>query len=329
MKKRVLITGASGFVGFHLLNQALASGLEVFAAVRKNSNVMHLQHLDIQYVYLNYASIDEMKQMLEPLELDYIVHAAGSTKAKAERDYNRINAEYSRNLAVAAMDLTKPLEKFLFVSSLAAIGPLTVLDGQIGDHTVPRPVTSYGKSKLLAEQYLKEVPSLPLLVIRPTAVYGPREKDILILFKSISKGLEPYIGKFEQQFSFVYVKDLAELIVMALGAQVLNKSYNISDGFTYHRYAIADFTKSILNKKTIKFHLPVGTVGALAALMDVVYAKSSTTPTLNKEKMAELTAVNWACDISSLKKDIGYVPKFNLKEGLAETLSWYKENNWL
>jgi nucleoside-diphosphate-sugar epimerase len=329
MKKKVLITGASGFVGFHLLNEALADNLEVYAAVRPKSNIKHLENLPVNYVNLDFASIKSLKKDLAANQYDYIIHAAGITKAKSETEYNTINAEYTKNLAIAANSLNKPIEKFIFVSSLAALGPLTDLNGVIEDDAMANPVTSYGKSKLLAEKYLKEIKNLPLVVVRPTAVYGPREKDIFILFKSINKGLEPYIGKFIQQLSFIYVKDLAKIIIDLLSTDIKNKSYNVSDGQVYNRYALADFTKEFLQKKTIKFHLPVTAVSGLASFMDLLYANSNQTPTLNKEKMAELTAVNWACSIQNIKKDLSYTPRFNLEQGLNETLTWYKSNHWL
>jgi nucleoside-diphosphate-sugar epimerase len=329
MKKRVLITGASGFVGFHLINEALAADLEVYAAVRSSSDTEHLEDLPIHYVQLNYSSVDDLVNLLSEIQFDYIIHAAGTTKAKTAAVYNKINAEYSKNLALASLQLSKPIEKFVFLSSLAAIGPLEVLNGQIEDDTMARPVTNYGKSKLLAEAYLRDLPVLPLVIIRPTAVYGPREKDLFILFKSINKGIEPYIGSFKQQFSFVYVKDLAHIIVKALSLNTKRKTYNVSDGHVYNRYALANVTKELLNKRTLKFHLPVVTVGALASLMDRLYKNKKETPTLNKEKMAELTAVNWACNIQTMQEDFKYNPQFNLKQGLAETLKWYKNNNWL
>ncbi|MDB5018970.1 MAG: NAD-dependent epimerase/dehydratase [Pedobacter sp.] len=327
MKKKVLITGASGFVGYHLIVEALEAGLDVFAAVRPSSDVSHLKNLDVTFTNLQYDSVDALKANITTNNYDYIIHASGTTKAKNKKEYNLINAEYSRNLAQAASE-TK-IEKFVFVSSLAALGPSLNVGTNIEDDTTPNPVTSYGESKLLAEQYLRSIKNLPLLTFRPTAVYGPREKDIFILFKSINMGLEPYIGKFEQQFSFIYVKDLAAVLIASLQSDLVNKTYNVSDGVKYDRYALADYSKKVLNKKTFKFHLPVAAVGAIASLMEKMYASSSKTPALNKEKMAELTAINWACNINHLETDFAFLPKYNLESGLAETLLWYKNNKWL
>jgi nucleoside-diphosphate-sugar epimerase len=327
MKKRVLITGASGFVGYHLIIEALNSGLDVYAAVRASSDVSHLKDLNITFTDLEYNSIKALRKNLSENKYNYIIHASGTTKAKNEAEYNRVNAEYSQNLGIAAVESN--IEKFVFVSSLAAVGPSTKLQEVLTDDTLPMPVTSYGRSKLLAEQYLSSIKNLPLLTFRPTAVYGPREKDIFILFKSINVGLEPYIGRFIQQFSFIYVKDLASILVASLTSDLINRNYIVSDGKTYDRYALADFSKAILKKRTLKFHLPIVGVNAVASLLENIYSNSAKTPALNKEKMSELTAINWACSIGRLKQDLAFVPHYDLEAGLKETLHWYKQNNWL
>jgi len=328
-KKRVLITGASGFVGYHLIEAATIAGFDVYAAVRPSSDKMHLKGFNIQYTHLDYRSISALKQELEEKQYHYIIHAAGITKAKTKAEYDLVNASYTQNLAIAANTAKFPLEKFVFLSSLAAIGPLDDLNQEIQDNTSPNPVTNYGASKCLAEKYLAEFPKLPLITIRPTAVYGPREKDLFILFKSINSGLEPHIGRFNQQLSFVYVKDLVDLVIAALSSSTVQKKYNISDGHAYDRYALANFTKQALHKRTFKFHLPVAIVGFMATVMDFLYKNKKETPALNQEKMAELTAINWACNIDTAKLDLNYSPQFNLEKGITQTLKWYKLNNWL
>ena len=329
MKKRVLITGASGFVGYHLIAAALTSGLEVYAAVRPSSNIAHLKEFDIQYTNLDFGNEEQLTKELAEKKYNYIIHASGITKAKTKTEYDTVNAGYTKNLALAAVASGINLEKFVFVSSLAAMGPLNDLSGTIQDNSEANPVTNYGASKLLAEQYLAEVKELPLIVIRPTAVYGPREKDIFILLQTIDKGLEPHIGSFDQQISFIYVKDLAKIIVDSLFSAVTNKHYNVSDGGTYNRYALAEGVKKAMHKKTWKFHLPVFAVSALASLMERLYKNSAASPALNKEKMNELTAINWACSIANVKRDLGFNPQYNLESGLAETIEWYKINKWL
>ena len=327
--KKVLITGASGFVGYHLIVTAIAQGLDVYAAVRKNSDIAHLKELDINYVNLNFGDVAELKTELEVNQYAYIIHAAGTTKAKTLSEYNNINAEYSKNLALAAASVNYNLEKFVFVSSLAAIGPLTNVNDVIEDNTASNPISIYGASKKLAEDYLNAIENLPLIIVRPTAVYGPREKDIFILFKTINQGLEPYIGRVNQRLSFIYVKDLAEIVIALLKSEIVRKTYNVSDGLSYNRYALADGLKNALHKRTLKLHIPLGIITSLAAVMGKLYANSNKTPTINPEKIKELTAANWTCSIENLKKDLQFEPKYNLTQGLAESVQWYKLNSWL
>lgn len=331
MNGRVLITGASGFIGYHLIEAAQKAGLEVHAAVRPSSNVSHLKKFEPVFVYPEFSEKNALKKLLHEGNYSYIIHSAGATRAKNSQAYNVVNADYTRLLAEAALEADIPLKRFVFMSSLAALGPLSYTDEQpITETTMPVPITSYGASKLLAEKYLGELRALPLTTIRPTAVYGPREKDIFILFKTLNKGLDAYIGTKPQRLSFVYVKDLAEVTVAALfkgqnGRQV----YNISDGFAYDRYAFADSFKAISGKNPRRIHLPVGMLKLAANIMELGATFSPVAPVVNREKVRELTASNWFCSIEAAKHDLHYRPHYNLAKGIAETWQWYKANNWL
>lgn len=328
MKKKVLITGASGFVGYHLLVEALQNNLEVYAAVRKNSKIEHLKDLNIQYVYLDYANVDALKAELLNKQFAYIIHGAGVTRAISEADYNKVNAEYTANLAQAASALGDTLKKFVLISSLAAIGPLKTLHGIITEDTYPNPVTAYGRSKLLAEKKLKAINGLNYTILRPTAVYGPRDTGIFIFFKQVSNHLEPYIGNIDQKLSFIYVTDLAKAAVRALHSGDM-KSYNLSDGNFYDRHELGALTKTILNVKALKFHLWVNFVKIIAGISEKVSSLRNTAPILNLEKLDELMAVNWSCSIELAKQDLEFYPQNSLSEGLKETLQWYKDNNWI
>ena len=328
MKKRVLITGASGFVGYHLIEAALNNNLEVYAGVRKNSDVEHLKHLDIKYVNLPYNNLIELKKELIEKQYDYIIHAAGITKAQSANEYNHINATFTYNLAAAAIAAGTNLKGFVLISSLAAVGPLHTLNGAITQNTIPHPLTPYGKSKLLAEDKLRSITSLNYTILRPTAIYGPRDKDIFIFFKQLKKGIEPYIGDIQQKMSFIYVKDLAAITIKAL-YKCNQQTYNLSDGNFYDRYELANIAKIVLNLKTVKFHLPVNFVKTIAWLAENIGSLGNKAAVLNTQKLKELTGVNWSCEIESAKHDLGYYPLYNLDAGLTETLNWYKTNKWL
>jgi UDP-glucose 4-epimerase len=328
MKEKVLITGASGFVGYHLIIEALKNDLEVFAAVRKNSKIDHLKDLNIQYVNLDYTDVSALKEELKAQQYHYIIHAAGITRARSVAEYNQVNANYTANLAQAAAELGSTLKKFVLISSLAAIGPLKTLDGIITEASPSNPITAYGQSKLLAEQKLRAIKNLNYTILRPTAVYGPRDTGIFIFFKQISNRIEPYIGRAQQKLSFIYVADLAMASIKALNAGDM-KTYNLSDGNYYDRYQLGLLTSHILNVKTLKFHLWVNFVKLIAGISEKVSSLRNTAPILNIEKLNELTAVNWSCSIDPVKQDLEFYPQYSLEGGLQETLKWYQDNKWL
>ncbi|RYF88044.1 MAG: NAD(P)-dependent oxidoreductase, partial [Chitinophagaceae bacterium] len=284
MKDRVLITGASGFVGYHLVEQALENNLEVFAAIRKSSKIDHLKELDIHYIYPDFSNQASLQKMLEDNQINYIIHASGITKARTPSEYGIVNTKYTVNLALAALDAKTDFKKFVFVSSLAAVGPLAKIEGMITEKTTPHPVTAYGRSKLVAEEKLAAIKGLNYTILRPTAVYGPRDRDIFIFFKQVKKGLEFHIGRNAQKLSFIYVKDLAKASIKALYMGE-KKAYNLSDGNFYDRYQLAEISKSVLNLTTFKFHLPVNFVKVIALIAEKVSSLSNKASALNIEKL--------------------------------------------
>ena len=160
MKERLLVTGASGFIGYHLIEEALKNNLDVYAAVRKSSKTNHLSGFNINYTYPDFTSIRSLKDELAQNKYNYIIHAAGVTRARSQQEYNDINAGYTHNLATAALESGAKLKKFVLIGSLAAVGPLNNIDDIIDGHTIPHPVTAYGKSKLKAEDELKAIHDL-------------------------------------------------------------------------------------------------------------------------------------------------------------------------
>jgi nucleoside-diphosphate-sugar epimerase len=328
MKERVLITGASGFIGSHLIEEALKNNLDVYAAVRKTSRTDHLKDFDIRFTYPDFDDPTALKTEIIANKYDYIIHAAGVTTARSQEEYDHINGDYTYNLALAASGEGVNLKKFVLIGSLAAIGPLNDLDGLITEETTPNPITAYGRSKLLGEQNLRKFSSLNYNILRPTGVYGPGDRDIFIFFKQVARGLEPYIGNGEQKFSFLYVTDLAKATVKALFAEG-NKIYNLSDGNFYDRYELADNIKKSLSVKTVKFHLPVKFVKTIAKISEKYSSLSNKAAVLNVEKVDELMAANWYCAIDQAKAGLGFYPEYNLQAGVTEAIKWYKTKKWL
>ncbi len=327
MNERVLITGASGFLGYHIILSALQKKLQVFAAIRKTSSINHLKDLPINYVQLNYESVEELQRIITDNKINYIVHAAGVTKALKQNDYDTVNAKYSINLAKAASLSSNSFKKLVFISSLAACGPAKDSFTTIDETICPDPLTAYGRSKLLAETELSKIP-IPLVILRPTAIYGPRDKDIFIMLKSINNGFDPYLGHIMQQLSFVHAFDVAAVAVQSLFLQKVG-TYVITDGNSYDRYTFADISKNILGKKAIRFHIPMAMVKILAYTLEVGNGWLKKMTVINREKLLELTARNWKCSISKAQTDLHYRPLFNLETGLKDSIEWYRTNKLL
>ena len=323
--KRVLITGANGFLGFHLINAALAQKFEVFAGLRKNSKAEHLSQLPIQYSYLNYENVEDLTKEIADKKINYIIHAAGTTKALKQEVFEQVNVAYTVNLAKAAQMSGNSFLKMVFISSLAAVGPLKANEGIITEKTFPSPLTSYGKSKLLAERKLAEL-DIESVILRPTAIYGPREKEIFVIIKTLLKGIDANIGSKPQKLSFVYASDVADAAINALLSNA-KAVFNISDGNSYSKYDFADALKHIVNKKALRMHLPQSAVHSLAHSLEKFNGWLNKPTMLSREKLKELVAENWICDISKAKQELNFIPKFNLETGLQETIEWYRQNN--
>jgi nucleoside-diphosphate-sugar epimerase len=330
MKPRVLLTGATGFVGSHLVDSLLKNNFEVIAAVRHSSNTDSLQNKDITIAKVDFHDIALLQNLIETSKPQYVLHNAGLTKTLKKEDYYKANVDILSNIVNAiALANFKPL-KLLFVSSLAAFGPLPFdSDLKINNTTVPKPITTYGKSKLAAEAILKNQNQLDFIIVRPTAVYGPGEKDIFQMFELVSKNFEINFGTKEQKLTLIYVKDLVDVIIALMLSNIKNKSYFVTDGKHYSGATFLGQIKSTLNKKTIKIKLPLLLLQTMAYFSEKYSNLTGNPAALNKEKVAELVAENWICDIEDLQKDINFKPKYNLKQGVEETTEWYKVNKWL
>jgi nucleoside-diphosphate-sugar epimerase len=332
---KILITGANGFIGSFLVEEALKQGHEVFAGVRNSSNLKFLNDYRIQTLVLDLSNPEKLRQKWYVLsqyfsEFDYVIHNAGLTQAISPNDFDVVNNQYSQNLLQSFIDANFMPKKFILMSSLAAIGPgdnKTLIPIEL-DQT-PKPITAYGRSKLNVEQYLSKQTEVPYLIFRPTAVYGPREKDFLTLFKALNRHFEPYISSPKQLLSFIYVKDLARLVIQSCSSDITNRTFIVSDGHTYTCKELSKITKKALNKWTIPLVLPQSIVKGIAYLSESFAKTRHKTSVLNRDKYKELTSLNWSCNSTETQIAFNYMPEYNLGKGIEETINWYKQNNCL
>jgi len=335
MKNKILITGANGFIGSFLVEEALKQGFEVYAGIRKTSNRQYLQQKEVHFFDLLLSAPEVLEKqfrdfLLEEGGFDYVIHNAGITQTSKKEDYFIVNTLYTQNLVDAITASGMKLKKFVLISSLAAYGPgneQTFTPLQLTD--TPHPISLYGLSKLRAQQYLSNQTDFPYIIINPTAVYGPRDKDFLQFIKLVNNGFEPYVGTNRQMLSMIYVKDLARAVIGIMLTSFYNRSYFVSDTRVYNKEQLGETARILLHKKTLKIKIPVSIITPVIASVEAVYKIFGSLPFLNVEKVNEISSANWLCDSSELWKDLGAEPAYFLKEGMRETIDWYKENSWL
>lgn len=327
--KNILITGASGFIGSFMVETALASGYKVWAGVRANSNMQFLPQEDFEFIDLHYQNIEQLATQIQ--DIDYVIHCAGVTKALKEADFNLINYQYAVNLCEAIQLAGNKVKKIIQISSLSVMG-----EGDEIDYTpfsaaeIPHPNTHYGKSKWEFERYLKNQNDTPYIILRPTGVYGPREKDYLMMLKSIQKGLNIKAGFKPQQLTFIYVQDLVDAAFLALESEVKDKTYLLSDGNTYSDDQYSQFIKELLPKQnTINIRIPLCLLKIVSHISQIMSLINKRPATLNPDKYKIMKQRNWKCDTSDIVSDLNFQPKYNLHQGLRASINWYKINGWL
>ncbi len=333
--KNILITGASGFIGSFLVEEGLKQDFQVYAGVRKSSSRDYLQDERIRFIEFDFSTKEKVLETLEDcknknIRFHYIVHNAGLTKVKKKEDFYNVNCRNTIHFIEALIESGMVPDKFLFVSSLAAYGPGDPHTGEPVRLThEPKPIELYGKSKLDAERYITGLTDFPWLIVRPTGVYGPKEKDYFVFFQTINRGMEPYIGFRKQVLTFIYVRDLVRLIYIALASPHIKKAWFVSDGKEYPSELFAKITKKALGKKTVRFTVPLFLVRAIATIGERVGGLWGTIPTLNTDKYKVLKCTNWRCEFEPLEQDLGFKAEYDLEKGVAETLEWYKKEKWL
>ncbi len=330
---RVLITGASGFIGGFLVEQALQKGHEVWATVRKNSDLNRLTDARIHLISLPLDHAEKMAEVLAPLgRFDWVIHNAGVTKAIYRDAYFEGNAGNTRRLVLALKQAQVVPDKFLFVSSLAALGAAPDNQIRVQEGQTALPLTPYGESKRSAEQFLEsERVDFPWVAVQPTAVYGPWERDILSFIQLVNKGLELTIGTQVQKLSFVHAQDLAVAIFKILEhPKAIHRKYIISDGKDYQTADLGNAVRQALGRKTtLKIKIPIGIIQQIASIAQMIGRWRNKPSPLNREKIPELTAKNWHCDVTPLLKEIQFQPTFDLYQGMHQTIHWYKKQGWI
>lgn len=327
--KRVLVVGAGGFIGGFIASEALKRGFDTTVAIRESTSRRYLSDQRLSFLVLDYDNPQSMAQILaSQAQWDYIIYNLGATKCVNFLDFNRINYLYLRNFIEALRIARRIPHRFLFMSSLSALGPGDEKTyAPLTSRTIPNPNTRYGVSKIKAETYLETCPDIPWIIFRPTGVYGPHEQDYLMMIKSIDSHWDFAVGFKRQMLTFIYVSDLVAAMFDALASdKTLKKKYIISEPRAYTQKEF----RSIVSKKlggrwVIPLRLPMWAVFAASVVAEKIGALQGKPSTLNRDKFKIMKQRNWNCDISDAAADFGFAPEFSLEKGIDATVKAYLE----
>ena len=330
--KKILITGATGFIGGFIVDRALKQGMDVWAAVRKSSSRRYLTDGRINFIELDLSDEEKLKRQLDGMDFNYVVHAAGVTKCLHKEDFFKVNTLGTKNLVNAIITLNMPIEKFVYVSSLSVLGPVRENRPymEITETDKPQPNTAYGKSKLESERYLESLVGFPYIILRPTGVYGPREKDYFMMAKSIKGHVDFSVGYKPQDITFIYVEDVVQAIFLAISSELTEKKYFLSDGKVYSSRTFSDLICHELGDRwLIRIKAPIWLLRIVTICGEYAGRLTGRISALNNDKYNIMRQRNWRCDIEPAVNELGYKPQYDLENGVKITMKWYKDNKWL
>lgn len=343
-KLKILVTGASGFIGSFLCEEGLHQGFEVWAGMRQTSSRRWLQNEWLQFQQLDMTHPDVLRNQLNEFRQkhgrwDIVIHAAGATKCLEPADFDRHNYDCTVHLVEALNVLQMVPRLFVYVSSLSVLGPIREDYSELRSDDEPQPNTAYGRSKQRSEQWLLSLveSGFPAVIFRPTGVYGPRERDYFLQAKSIRQHIDFAVGFKPQRITFVYVQDLVDAIYLAVsktvngeGAGIQGKIYHVSDGQVYDSRQFSDLLQRFMGVRGV-LHItaPLWFLRTVCAVSDWWSHLTKKVSTLNNDKYRILSQRNWACDIIPARQDLGFEPQWPLERGTKATVEWYKKEGWL
>jgi nucleoside-diphosphate-sugar epimerase len=332
---RTLVTGATGFIGSILVERLLddlqkqeKESARVFCLVRRAPSRTWLENLPVEFVRGDLFADEALIPALS--EVSHVIHLAGVTKARSKADYFHSNVETTRHLLQLCAHHASNLKRFVYISSIAAAGPSS--DGHlVTEDDPPQPMSIYGRSKLAGEFACREwLAKLPITIIRPPVVYGPRDKDVYQYFKQVKLGLRLRLGRHERKVSMIHVHDLVAGILLASDhPRAVGETYFMTNPQTYDWHELGQAVASAMHRKTLAITVPEAVAPVLAAVSELGAKITGKPALLNFDKVSEMRQYYWVCSGEKARRQLGFVPALSIHEGLQNTWQWYRRNGWL
>jgi nucleoside-diphosphate-sugar epimerase len=323
-----VVTGASGFVGSHIVDELVAQGARVRCLLRPSSST---RWLDESKVEIARVPLDRVEPLVEAIQgATWIVHAAGLTKARSPKEFHEANVNATERMLRAAMQARSSLQRFLLVSSQSVAGPAGPDGRPVTEGERPDPASAYGVSKLRAEELtllLKD--SLPVTVIRPPAVYGPRDTAIYRVFTAVKRHVLPVL-KTGGRFTLVHAEDLARAVHLALvDSRAAGQVYFVGEPDITDYVEVGAQVCRALGTWAYTISPPAFLLGTGALVAEAWGAVTRTAPLLTREKVREIRAGDWICSSAKIRTQLGWEPRLSLEEGIRRTADWYRQAGWV
>jgi dihydroflavonol-4-reductase len=336
MPQLVLVTGSNGFVGSHLVEALLDAGYHVRCMVRRSSDLRFLRPLQgepteagrVQWAYADVTDSGAVRQAVAGV--DAVCHFGALTRALDGTTYQRVNVGGTENLLAACAELTPDLQRFVYCSSGAGTGPSDPQRPR-EETDPPLPPTDYGRSKLAGEEVVfAYADRLPVTVVRPAAVFGPRDRDILAYFQLIKWRLSLRLGRGPRWLSLIYVRDLVRLTLLLLEDPIaVGQIYYASDGVSYTWDAVSREIERAMGHRALKVALPMAVLVPMSWAATFLAWLTGKPPLLHAQRLVEIRQPAWLFSVDKARRELGFEPAWALPEAVEETVAWYRREGWL
>jgi nucleoside-diphosphate-sugar epimerase len=324
---KLLITGATGFVGSHVVEISPGYKFQLRALVRKPADVNRLEGAGIECVPGSLEDAGALRRAMEGVTA--VLHLAAATKARTPDEYQRANVAGTQAV-IEAMLATEPRPaRLVYLSSLAAVGP-PVNGRPVTRDDPPRPLTTYGRTKLAGEKVC-EVASdrIQVAILRAPAVYGPRDRDVFEFFRLANIGIVPLPRAATGRVQMIHVRDLARALLLAATSSAARGVYHVAEARAYGWEEMARMVGEAVGKRVRVPRIPTSVIVAAASVSETLSGLMGKSTIFNREKAEELTVPGWLCETELARRDFGFETHIALREGFNETANWYKLNGWL
>lgn len=321
----IVLTGATGFVGSHVAEAFAAQGVQVRALVRSTSDTRRLRALGVTVIEGGFG--DEPAVAAASEDASAVVHMAALTRARTTAEYDAVNDAGTRTLLRTMASGSNPPRRFVYLSSLAAVGPSGV--APIAVDADPRPLTAYGRSKLAGEAACSAYSrAFETVIVRAPAVYGPGDRELLRFFRLAAHGILPVPAGPSRPLQLIHVQDLAAAVVRAATVPGVGGVYHVADPAAYAWSDVVALVAAAVGRRALMVPVPHTALRAAAAVSEWSAGLLGRATIFNRDKAKELLAPGWLCDVAGAIRDLGIAPR-PLAEGLKDTARWYREQGWL